>query len=249
MSLSADIEKAIAEITAKADSEGFYREPLVGYSSPSDPRYLDISRLTGWPCLHPLEMMADTGTVVSFFIPFSKKVVEANRRSEQVAETWAASYLHSNQLILQLEKELIALLKPMNIKAAGVPERYDYDPTTIQSAWPHKSAAAIAGLGSFGLNRMLITQRGCAGKLGTLFISEEIPPSPPFNGELCLFLKKGRCGHCLKSCPQQALSERHFDRFKCNERLLRVAESFRHLGFCDICGKCNVGPCAIMERA
>lgn len=247
MTLASIIEKVIAETTLTADLEGFYREPLVGYSSPSDPRYLEIARITGWPCLHPLEMMAEAKTVVSFFIPFSSKVIEANRHSEQVAEAWAASYLHSNQLIVELEQKLAGQLSLMNIKTAGVPGHYDYDPETIQSSWPHKSAAFIAGLGSFGLNRMLITPRGCAGKLGTLFISEEITPSPPFSEEFCLFLKNKKCRYCLKNCPRQALSENDFDKFKCNDHLLLVAESFMNLGFCDICGKCNVGPCAILD--
>lgn len=69
MTLASIIEKVIAETTLTADLEGFYREPLVGYSSPSDPRYLEIARITGWPCLHPLEMMAEAKTVVSFFYP------------------------------------------------------------------------------------------------------------------------------------------------------------------------------------
>ncbi len=39
---------------------------------------------------------------------------------------------------------------------------------TMACAWSHKSAAAIAGLGSFGLHRMLITDAGCAGRCGSL---------------------------------------------------------------------------------
>jgi epoxyqueuosine reductase QueG len=247
MNLASDIERVIKEVTMKANRLDLFRNPLVGYSSPDDPLFNRVKEVTSFCHLKPKDLFAEAKTVVSFFIPFSRKVIEANREAAEVAEEWAICYLASNQLCADIETELIACLSAKRIKAAAVPTHHDYNPETVQGDWSHKSAAYIAGLGRFGLNRMLITPAGSAGKLGTLFISETVPAGRPIASELHPDLMCDDCGYCVRNCPVKALDSNGFDRHKCNGWLLRVSEKFTYLGFCDICGKCNVGPCAIKE--
>jgi len=93
---------------------------------------------------------------------------------------------------------------------------------------------------------MLITPAGGAGRYGTVFISEELPPSVRPEEELCLFLKNGSCRYCLEHCPARALGEGEFDRQACHRQLLAMSSrTGSGQPPQQVCGKCAVGPCAI----
>jgi epoxyqueuosine reductase QueG len=247
MTLREEIIDFIMAKTEEANQADFYRKPLVGFSSASDPLYAKIKETVGPQHLFPADVLPEVKTLVSFFLPFSKKVVAANRREPEVpAREWVDSYAHANILIDRISQGLAALMAAKGLKAASVGATGNYDGKTIKAPWSHRSAAFAAGLGRFGLNRMLITPAGGAGRYGTVFISEEIPPSARPTEELCLFFKNGGCRHCLEHCPVQALGQGpdEFDRQACHRQLLamssRTPEPSPH-----VCGKCAVGPCAI----
>ncbi|MCL6636108.1 MAG: epoxyqueuosine reductase, partial [Peptococcaceae bacterium] len=104
------------------------------------------------------------------------------------------------------------------------------------------------GLGTFGLHHMLITARGCAGRLGSLVLDFPVPPSPRPENHYCLFRREGKCLACVKNCPTGALTRAGLDKKKCYKRLLEVDAHYGDLGLCDVCGKCATGPCAVGER-
>jgi epoxyqueuosine reductase QueG len=107
--------------------------------------------------------------------------------------------------------------------------------------------AAIAGLGSFGLHHMLITDAGCAGRFGSLVVDAALEPTAEAGastGERCRYLRDGGCRVCVERCPAGALTEAGLDKQRCYAWLLQVAERFREVGLADVCGKCATGPCA-----
>jgi hypothetical protein len=61
---------------------------------------------------------------------------------------------------------------------------HNFNEEDLTAGWSHKSVAFVAGLGTFGVNRMLITPAGCAGRFGSMVISAEIPPTPAGQGVL-----------------------------------------------------------------
>ena len=249
MSLKLEISGFIETKVHQANQRGFYRQPLTGFSSASDPLYAAIKEIVGPHHLRPEDVLPEVKTVVSFFLPFSKEVVEANRKeATDPAREWVDAYVHANDLIEEINLELVELLKSKGLGAGMVRTADNYDGINLRAPWSHRSAAFIAGLGRFGLNRMLITPVGAAGRFGTMFISEEIQPSTRPANELCLFFKNGGCGFCLKHCPPKALGggPDEFDRQACNRKLLQVTPYTSSLGMdLDVCGKCDVGPCAI----
>jgi epoxyqueuosine reductase QueG len=100
----------------------------------------------------------------------------------------------------------------------------------------------IAGLGSFGLHRMVITDAGCAGRFGSLVVDAELPVAHVAPRERCLYLHNGGCAECVDRCPVGALStDGSLDKQRCHRRLLEIDTKFA----AKACGKCALGPCAL----
>jgi len=247
-----DLETFVAAFVrrevAQAGTETRYRQPLVGFADAADPRFLQLQEVAEPTHLLPGDLLPTARSVISFFLPFAKEIVKANRAgSHQVAREWALAYVETNALINRIAQQLIAALTEQGVKAATEPATHNWDPVTLISRWSHKSVAAIAGLGSFGLHHMLITDAGCAGRFGSLVVDAALEPTSVSGTparERCRFFHDGSCQVCVERCPVGALTEAGLDKHRCYERLLQVADHFRELGLADVCGKCATGPCA-----
>jgi epoxyqueuosine reductase len=248
LSLKEELIELVVKSVAESEDRKFFRKPLVGFSAADDPLYMQLKEIVGPEHLSPQDIFSRSKTVLSFFIPFSKEVVLSNRKQRSVSTLWAESYLKANALIGEISEKLITYLEGKGIAAATVRATHNFDEKTLKCSWSHRSAAYIAGLGKFGVNRMLITQIGSAGRYGTVFISHQIPADTRPEKEYCIYYQKGSCLVCVKSCPVNALDRDSFDRLKCYDRLLENSQQFTALGNCDVCGKCaTAGPCAIID--
>jgi len=229
--------------TAKTMTQ--YRKPLVGFASAHDPLFNQMKEIIGPHHLHPSELLSNAQTVIAFFLPFAKNVIHANRKSLQIAREWAVAYVETNNLIATISAELKRELTSFGINVVTQPATHNFNRQDLTACWSNKSAAFVAGLGTFGLNQMLITPSGCAGRFGTTIISAKIPPSPRPTFENCLYLRDSKCQFCVNNCPSGALTPDGLDKQRCYAHMLGVDKQFTDLGLCDVCGKCAVGPCAI----
>lgn len=249
MNLREEIIDLVKRLVSQSEDKYFYREPLVRFSSADDPLFKNIKINVGPEHLYPQDILPKAKTVISFFIPFSEEVVNSNLKEDTVSKEWAESYVKTNALINHISNKIIEFLEQKEIKAATIKATHNYDEKTLKSAWSHRSAAYVAGLGTFGINRMLITKLGCAGRFGTVIMSQEISPDKRAEEKYCLYHKNGSCLKCVKACPVNALSVDDFDRFKCHQRLLDNSKQFTDIGLCDVCGKCVVScPLAIIDQ-
>jgi len=241
--IAATIHREVAE----ADTITRHRSPLVGFAAASDPRFADLQRLVEPTHMLPEELLPGARAVVSFFLPFECGVVIANlAHREKVATEWARAYVETNALINGITARLIETLAGYDVRAATVPATHNFDPVTLVSRWSHKSVAVIAGLGSFGLHHLVITDAGCAGRFGSLVLDADLPVTRAEPVERCLYYHDGSCTECVSACPVAALNEDGtIDKQRCWERLLNITPEFAHLGTADVCGKCSLGPCAL----
>ena len=224
-----------------------YRRPLVGFASAADPRFRELQRIVEPTHLLPEDMLPGARAVVSFFLPFAGWVIEANARDRSwVAREWPVAYMETNALIERITAHLIDTLAEQGIRAAAAPATHNYDPVTLVCRWSHKSVAVIAGLGSFGLHRMVITDSGCAGRFGSLVIDHELEVAPIAAKERCLHFFDGSCHECVSRCPVNALCmDGSLDKQRCNHRLLGLAKQLGSGSVADACGKCAIGPCSL----
>jgi len=225
-----------------------YRTPLFGYAYAGDPLFKQLKKAVGPNHLLPSDLLPEATTVLAFFLPFTKQLVESNRKHPYVARSWAAAYIETNDLISLCCESVATALSAQGVKTAWQQPTHNFDPVELCSHWSHKHVAYICGLGEFGLHHMLITPSGCAGRFGSLVIDLPLSPSPRQSAQRCLFYRQGRCLACVKKCPSGALSQEGLDKQKCYSYLLDVDAYYSDLGLCDVCGKCATsGPCAIID--
>lgn len=248
--LADQIKTTIQQRVSEAEGITRYREPLVGFVASDDPRFAQLQREVHMTHMLPQDLLPGARSVVSFFLPFAPEVVEANARDrDDVAPEWALAYVETNALIGYITATLIDELAMRGVRAAAEPATHNFDPHTLVSRWSHKSIAVLAGLGSFGLHHLVITDAGCAGRFGSLVIDRDLPVSVAEPKERCLYFHDGSCLECVLRCPVGALDESDdIDKQICWERCQKMSEAFKDVGLADVCGKCSYGPCA-MESA
>jgi len=241
------IRGTVWSVVSKAHTTTAYRKPLVGFAAAGDPAFEDLKRLVGPEHMLPADLLPGAASVVSFFLPFAAEVVEANRvRKGRVAHEWAVAYLETNDLIGTVCERVDEELRNEGFAAAFAPATGNFDRETLTSAWSHKSVAVIAGLGSFGLHHMVITEAGCAGRFGSLVTTAVLRPSHRSLRELCVNKSGGTCKDCVTRCPVGALDGAgNLNSELCWARCQAVAKRFGEPGPAEVCGKCAVGLCSM----
>jgi epoxyqueuosine reductase QueG len=105
----------------------------------------------------------------------------------------------------------------------------------------HRHAAYLAGLGTFGINNMLLTpQYGPRIRFTSIFTAAEIASDPVIKEDLCI-----RCKRCIDVCPVNAIPGTDYpggitDKITCATRSEALLKRF--ISPCGLCIKvCPVG--------
>lgn len=191
--------------------------PLIGFAAAADELFSVQYKKEG--VIHPEymtpeEWLPGAKTVISFFLPFTKEVRESNRQKTDepyepdIPQRCSAEWLHARiegQAFLNSITDYMEEL----MRGAGFET---VCPTTSGklrmitpyiSTWSERHAAYAAGLGTFSLSKGLITEKGMAGRFGSIITTAEFSPSPrPYSDpfEYCVM-----CGACEKKCPAGAI--------------------------------------------
>ena len=80
----------------------------------------------------------------------------------------------------------------------------DENGQSFTSNWSERHVAYACGLGTFGLSRGLITQRGMASRFGSLVTDWQTEPTPRAYTQVYEYCT--RCGRCAQRCPGGAIS-------------------------------------------
>lgn len=223
-------------------------EPLVGYAAAGDERFKGLKKTVSPTHALPQDLLADARTVIAYFLPFARNIPLSNVKGEYSSREWAIAYSETNQLIYDLNQAINKEFRKMGYQSTVLPATHNFDEEKLISDWSHRHVARIAGLGKFGLNNMLITAKGCGGRLGSIVTNLELEPSPEDDKEYCLYKARGTCRKCIQRCVGDALKVDSFDRKKCYEVLLDNDRRNPDLGLVDVCGKCIVNvPCTFIN--
>lgn len=239
------IEETITAENILFYDNAIWKQPLVRFINAGDSHVLKIKEITHKDHLLPGEVLDNAKSVICFFLPFEETVVKSNIADFHSSQEWALAYIRTNTLIAKISARIEESLHTKGYKVGKIPATHNFDEDTLLSNWSHRHLAYLAGLGTFGVNNMLITDKGCCGRFGSIVTDFPVHDKPAIAAEKCLNKIDGRCGICLKRCIGQAYSDEPFDRFKCYDICLENAEKHRAIGYADVCGKCLVGlPCS-----
>lgn len=218
-----------------------YDKPLVGVASADDALFTDFkaASIIGAGHLLPCEWLPTAQSVISYFLPFSQAVREANRKGELPAMEWLYARIEGEMVNAALRKFLVEWFEQAGYQAVSPGLDARFAVVDRKSNWSERHVAFAAGLGTFSLNRSLITRAGAAGRIGSIIVSAVIAPTPRAYQTFDEYCSK--CGACIKRCPPQAIDDNGKDNAVCSAFLDSTMARFKpRYG----CGKCQTAvPC------
>lgn len=236
----------VADYKITRGTETDWKVPLVAFADAADQMFFELKGAVSETHLFPNDLLEGARSVISYFIPFMEETVKSNAKRGASSREWAVAYVETNIMIKEINRHVSDELKKIDARSVVVPATKNFDEKKLISNWSHRHVAYIAGLGKFGLNRMLITEMGCAGRVGSIVTDIEITPTKRSDREFCLYKKDLSCKKCVENCTFGALSTDAFDRHRCYEMCLENAEKYQ--GFAEVtevCGKCLASvPCS-----
>ncbi len=202
-----------------------YDAPIIGFGAADDPLFAEFKKpeIIGPWHMSPEEWLPEARTVISFFFPASEEVRRSNREAVETASIlWTYARIEGQAYIKAFMDHVGAWFESCGIRACvpssdprwqqvsagvGIEGYAEISEKTYGSRWSERHAAYVCGLGTFGLSRGLITERGMAGRFGSVIVSEVFPAdNRPYTGvyDYC-----SRCGACIRRCPAKAINLEH----------------------------------------
>ena len=239
------LEEKICCYKEKSGCTTSWKTPVVGIADASDEKFPLLKEIIHPEHALPQDIVPGARSVLVYFVPFSEEIVKSNVSGEESSREWDLACIHTNQLLIELNRNLHEKLTGLGYQASVLPPTEE----KLVSNWSHKSVAYIAGIGKFGLNQVLITEKGCCGRIGSVITDMPLQPTPFQEEEYCLYYKKEKCRACIKRCPNQAFSLQEgkitYDRYLCNQQIYDKVVPVYPEGTGDSCGKCMSGvPCS-----
>lgn len=153
----------------------------------------------------PQSIFPEAKSVIVIGLPITLPVLETSP-----SIFYRELYLTVNSLLDQHSYRLANFLNDRGYPSIFVPrdgyagiEALVKNPVAFFS---HRHAALLAGLGTFGVNNMLLTpQFGPRVRFGSIFTAAELPSASLTKEELCT-----RCMRCVRMCPASALDEQDY---------------------------------------
>jgi len=238
--INALIKSYVNDYSNKKDVFSQWQQPITKFASAKDPDFKKLKMSVDHSHLMPEDLLKNAKTIITYFLPFEKSIADSNKKGKNSSREWSVAYIETNQLISDLNQYIIKFLEKEGYKGTLIPATHNFNEETLISQWSHRHVAEISGLGTFGLNNMLITEAGCCGRIGSIVTTIDLKPSDKVNEENCLYKYDGSCGICVENCKFGALTYDKFNRKRCYEICLMNDQYHTNLGVTDVCGKCCV---------
>ncbi|MBQ8144220.1 MAG: epoxyqueuosine reductase [Butyricicoccus sp.] len=229
-----------------------YGAPLYGVAAANDPLFetLRDPAVVSPNAWLPTDWLNGAKSVLSFFLPFTAAVRQSNRGREAPSDEWLHARIEGQRMMdrfgvflrERLEENGFAAVYPAADPRFGMLRPF-------ASNWSERHTAYICGLGTFGLSKGLITEKGMAGRFGSVITTAELPVTErPYDDP---FAYCTMCGKCAKNCPAGAIDPRKGvacgkDHAACQAYLKQYTYPPHgpHARVRYGCGKCQVGvPC------
>lgn len=230
-----------------------YEAPLVGVGSASDPLFSDFKKpgVIGPWYMTPTEWLPEGKSVVSLFFPASEEVKASNRQMKDgTGEYWLYARVEGQNFIQNLMMKLKSILEneygmktcvpqydnrfKVMVKGKGIEGYPGINENTFGSNWSERHAGFVCGLGTFGLSKGLITEKGMAGRMGGIVIDSHVEPDKRTYSDIYEYCT--RCGACVKRCFMGAITlEKGKDHNICEKWLGEAKVKYAPRYGCGLC--------------
>lgn len=230
-----------------------WQRPVFAVGDADDPRFLS---LRDPDVLHPdfmipAEWVPGAKSVISFMMHFTDEIVEANiREPVKASPEWIIGTAYGQKFLIKTAIYIKELLEEAGYEAAvpSADPRFKMVANRV-SCWSERHVANICGLGTFSLTRGLITEKGMAGRIGSVVTTAPLEVTQRKYTDAFEYCT--RCGLCAVKCPAGAIDitkdiKHAKDNQICSDYINSICKEYQGMGNLHFsgCGKCQVGlPC------
>ncbi|CQR71388.1 hypothetical protein SOV_09740 [Sporomusa ovata DSM 2662] len=230
-------------------TESAWKEPVVGFASAEDPMFLALKDQISPSHALPTDFIKDAKSIIVFFLPFHDEIIKSNIGNIESSRAWDIANIETNNLIVDINKYMHDKIREKGYTSTLLPPTYNYDEEKLISDWSHRHVGYIAGIGTFGINNMFITEQGCCGRMGSIITNMPLLPTERKTQEICLYKYNGSCKKCVEKCVASAISTENgypfVNKKRCNDQIYNDNIPEYPIGLGDTCGKCMCGvPCS-----
>ncbi|MEW6623903.1 MAG: epoxyqueuosine reductase [Bacillota bacterium] len=185
---------------------GIFDAPLIGIADSRDPLFDNLKNIEviGPHHLTPNDWLNEAKSVISYFLPFSETIRKANRDDGLPAREWVYGRIEGEALNTQLRKFVVSLINDVGGAALAPVLDQRFSVVDRRSNWSERHVAYIAGLGTFGLSKSFITQKGCAGRIGSIVTNLRLTPTSREYSSIYDYCTM--CGECIARCSSEAIT-------------------------------------------
>jgi len=184
-----------------------YDAPLFAVGDAADPLF---EALRGETVTHPEyalpgDWVTGARSVVSFFLPFTERVKASNAADmRRVSDEWLHARIEGQAMLKLVHDFVMDALRAEGF--AAVAPMLDARFRMLApycSNWSERHTAFVCGLGTFGLSKGLITEKGVAGRFGS--VVTDCPITPTLRAYSGVYDYCTRCGQCAANCPVRCI--------------------------------------------
>jgi len=246
------ISKEIA-LDSELISTKIFEEPILAIAEAGSPEFdtLKLEHVIGEHFMAPQEWLPKAKSVISFFFPFTETIRNSNKvNMHYPSNGWLHGRVEGQVFLDSFSGFISEYLNERDFETVSpsIDERFrsntDKDNMEIHklytSNWSERHIAYVCGLGTFGLSKGIITEKGMAGRLTSIITELPVLPDKKekkYYNEDCTM-----CGACIKNCPVNAISfKQGKNQEACSKFIeLTLSENKPRYG----CGKCQIDvPC------
>lgn len=235
-----------AALSPSASGLKLFEEPIFGVASADDPLFAELGKTNPErPQLRlPSDWLPSAASVISYFLPMTELVRNSNREGDVGSPEWLHVKTDGRMFIMRLGEQMERVVRAAGYEVvcpACYSDSGKLDGGSRSSiyhcvGWSERLVAYICGLGTLSLSRNFITEKGCAGMLGSLIVSAKLPATKRPYSEIDEYCTK--CGACVDRCPAGAISlESGKDARACH--VYKKSTNLDFPGYVG-CGKCQV---------
>ncbi len=235
----------------EGDNVPIWEAPVVGIAAADDPLFETLAEphVVGPIHVKADHWLAGAKSVISFFAPFSRDIKKSYVKASALPSLeWVSGRLNGEVFINVMRRSLVRLLEGHGARAVAPNLDPHYKALNWLPMWSERHVAFIAGVGTFGLHAGLLTEKGAAGRIGSVVTDLELVPTRrPYNDiyEYCPWMADGTCGACIKRCPVGAIhAEGKNHRICVTNGDTNIRPEFKEWGY-HSCGHCQTNlPCS-----